>query len=356
MMNVLLQLPAFLLAVYTMYWSLPLANLCLCIKAWKFIGNRGDAYQWCHFLVCILRVKFRKLGKSSVYRGGPCMYLSNHRSWADFYIDAYLTEGRGQMMSRMAVLYVFPMFMIPISLVRGCICFKRGSIADKQKFNSWIDRCIEDSPLPGLCLFPEGHRSQLPRSLPLKRGMLHYAYSRKMPVQIVMTAHKEHVMDEKRFCSRFGVTCVTSYSDPIYTRDFDSFEAFFAALQAAWDKSWGEVFSADPARLPEFRITSPEGFPYPLHLRLSQLFWTLLEALLMWLGLRASWRWWGSAAARIAAAAKLAATGQQVILYLPIVWLLVSVVYCYDSTLPKPLLAPDGTVLEINNSNDKKKI
>eukprot|EP00878_Enallax_costatus_P015851 GHUV01016611.1.p6 GENE.GHUV01016611.1~~GHUV01016611.1.p6 ORF type:complete len:134 (+),score=26.83 GHUV01016611.1:1515-1916(+) len=63
-----------------------------------------------------------------------------------------------------------------------------------------------------------------------------------------MTAHKEHVMDEKRFCSRFGVTCVTSYSDPIYTRDFDSFEAFFAALQAAWDKSWGEVFSADPAR------------------------------------------------------------------------------------------------------------
>lgn len=24
----------------------------------------------------------------------------NHRSWADFFIDAYLTEGRGQMMSR----------------------------------------------------------------------------------------------------------------------------------------------------------------------------------------------------------------------------------------------------------------
>lgn len=33
---------------------------------------------------------------------------------------------------RMAVAYVFPMFMIPVSLVRGCICFKRGSIADKQ--------------------------------------------------------------------------------------------------------------------------------------------------------------------------------------------------------------------------------
>jgi len=26
----------------------------------------------------------------------------NHRSWADFFVDAYLTEGRGQMMSRWA--------------------------------------------------------------------------------------------------------------------------------------------------------------------------------------------------------------------------------------------------------------
>jgi hypothetical protein len=102
---------------------------------------------------------------------------SNHRSWADFFVDAYLTEGRGQLMSRwagqrrvalmlsssgcavaaicmgmylqiehtltlfvspglaacrMAVAAVFPMFMLPVSLVRGCIVFKRGSIADKQ--------------------------------------------------------------------------------------------------------------------------------------------------------------------------------------------------------------------------------
>jgi hypothetical protein len=53
-----------------------------------------------------------------------------------------------------------------------------------QKFNSWIDACIEASPVPGICLFPEGHRSRLPHSLPLKRGMLNYAYSRKMPVQV----------------------------------------------------------------------------------------------------------------------------------------------------------------------------
>jgi hypothetical protein len=33
--------------VYVMYWSLPLSNLLLFIKAWKFIGDRNDIFRWC---------------------------------------------------------------------------------------------------------------------------------------------------------------------------------------------------------------------------------------------------------------------------------------------------------------------
>jgi uncharacterized membrane-anchored protein YitT (DUF2179 family) len=46
-MLLVLKLPAFLLAVYVMYWSLPLANLLLFIKAWKVIGDRNDIFRWC---------------------------------------------------------------------------------------------------------------------------------------------------------------------------------------------------------------------------------------------------------------------------------------------------------------------
>lgn len=91
-----------------------------------------------------------------MHTGVPDALQSNHRSWADFFIDAYLTEGRGQMMSRMAVLYAFPAFMIPVALVRGCIVFKRGHVADKVAFNAWIDKRMALSPQPGICLFPEG--------------------------------------------------------------------------------------------------------------------------------------------------------------------------------------------------------
>jgi hypothetical protein len=54
----------------------------------------------------------------------------NHRSWADFMVDQYVTEGRSLFMSRWAVLPVFPLFMAPMKAIRCVILFKRGSIAD----------------------------------------------------------------------------------------------------------------------------------------------------------------------------------------------------------------------------------
>ncbi len=59
-------------------------------------------------------------------------------------------------MSRMAVLYVFPFFMIPVCLIKGCLVFKRGHIKDKVAFNNWIDRCMDSSPQDGLLIYPEG--------------------------------------------------------------------------------------------------------------------------------------------------------------------------------------------------------
>lgn len=47
MIDVLLRAPAFCFAVWLMYWSLPLGNVFLCLKAWKLIGPRNDVYRWC---------------------------------------------------------------------------------------------------------------------------------------------------------------------------------------------------------------------------------------------------------------------------------------------------------------------
>ena len=50
------------------------------------------------------------------------------------------------------------------------------------------------------------------RSLPLKRGLIKYAYTRKLPVQIVIGANKESILSEKHHTARFGQTAAVGYS------------------------------------------------------------------------------------------------------------------------------------------------
>ena len=144
----------------------------------------------------------------------------------------------------MAVALAFPMFMGAVCVIRSVVLFKRNRKHDKQvfpsychhgdmmmaefksadrelsvcyfdgqAFNAMIDSKMAASPVDGFIAHPEGeqsftvghqrlsacgwqslpekavvlcagHRSTLRHSLPLKRGMLHYAYDRKVPVQV----------------------------------------------------------------------------------------------------------------------------------------------------------------------------
>jgi hypothetical protein len=63
---------------------------------------------------------------------------------------------------RMAVAYVFPMFMIPVCFIRGCIVFKRGAIKDKvvgaaviyvHNKQTWLMFCLAYSN----CIFDNGY-------------------------------------------------------------------------------------------------------------------------------------------------------------------------------------------------------
>lgn len=47
-------------------------------------------------------------------------------------VDQYVTEGRSLFMSRLAVVFVFPLFMTAIRAIRAVILFKRGSVRDKD--------------------------------------------------------------------------------------------------------------------------------------------------------------------------------------------------------------------------------
>lgn len=177
-------------------------------------------------------------------------------------VDQYVTEGRTLFMSRWAVAYVFPLFMIPMWFLRAVLIFRRGSIANKVKFNKWIDDEWEKSTQTALGVYPEGHRSTNGESLPLKRGMLHYAYDRKIPVQIVIGGNKEAILSEKKMMVGFGQTVTVGYSDVIFPDKFGDFEEFMKTVQSTWDAEWVEVFSADWKGM-----FGMEGFGYEFQFR-----------------------------------------------------------------------------------------
>ena len=165
--------------------------------------------------------------------------------------------------------------MTSVWILQGIVLFKRNAVHDKDKFNKWLDAKLDTSIVPALLVFPEGTRSTKPTSLPLKRGMLHYAHSRKLPVQIIITRGKERVLSEKKLRAGLWPVLVTSYG-PVIKSEGLEFEAFASEVKKTWDQMWTEVYSASSTSLPDLKIKDDEVpmYHYPPAMRISHLFVT----------------------------------------------------------------------------------
>ncbi|KAL4523123.1 hypothetical protein Ndes2526B_g07934 [Nannochloris sp. 'desiccata'] len=281
--------PPFLFSVFCLYWSVSILAITYRIKWLNFRKRRNDVLAWCKGMKEIHKFTVLRVGSRELYRE-TCMYLCNHRSWADFMVDQYVTEGRSLFMSRWAVLPVFPLFMAPMRAIRCVILFKRGSIADVDGFNKWIDTQFADSPQTGLAIYPEGHRSTHGESLPLKRGMLKYAYTRKLPVQIVIGGNKESILSERHRTARFHQTVAVGFSEVLKPEEYDDFEIFMQKVQATWDKEWNEVFTANLEGLPVLPEVPEPQFDYPIDISIMMAIFAPLNILIAAWAARFTWR------------------------------------------------------------------
>lgn len=285
----LLLLPAFCVALTFMYWSLPIGCILGRIRFLKLRGKRDDMFGWSSLLIDFFGAKVEKVGQHDLLRTNtPVIYLANHRCWSDFFLDVYMTEGRAAVLSRWAVFPVFPVFLTSALCLKGIIFFARNKVVDKNAFNEWLEKRVTNSPLPGLVVYPEGHRSLKPESLPLKRGMLHFVYSRKWPVQIVITRGKEQLLSEKKISVGFNASLSCGYSEPIHSKDFSNFEQFMAKVQSVWASTWKQVYQSDGTGGP----LQPQGegtLVYPLAMKTQQAVIGLLSIVIFVLLIVLSW-------------------------------------------------------------------
>ena len=194
--------------------------------------------------------KLYRVSQDIVSHSKHIIYFSNHRSWADFIIDNFVTEYCSKFISRINVACILPLdvYITGYLLLDVMIFFKRGktSISDFEKL-------IKDSQLNNtsgndILVYPEGtRRSGLDYACDLKKGLIYYAYKENCPIQFIISKNKEKILNEKRFTAEKNVNIFVHYSH-VYYPDFTkyrSMQEYYDFINAEWKKTFHTVYNTD---------------------------------------------------------------------------------------------------------------
>lgn len=215
----------------------------------------------------ILNISNLKLYRTSEHKVSHLkniIYFSNHRSWADFYIDNVVTEYCSKFISRIEVAYILPLYVY----INGCllldlmIFFKRrktsiGELEKKIKYSQLNNTSGND-----ILVYPEGtRRSGLDYACDLKKGVIYYAYKENCPIQFIISKNKEKFLNEKTLTAEKNVNVFVHYSHvyyPDYTK-YKSMQEFYDFINAEWKATFHIVYDVDhELKLHEYEQIDPK--------------------------------------------------------------------------------------------------
>jgi len=214
------------------------------------------------------------------------MFLCNHRSWVDFFLDQLVCNSAAYL-SRLLVIPACPMSSLYAWIGHSTWFFNRKKGVDRDALGKYIQSLWIERPSKGLIVYPEGTRNTSNEPLKLKTGVLKMAYDYKRPVQCVITTNKEIVASEKTFQFQRGVKCITSISSVLESEKYDSFESFVEAVRLSFQETWKDAYSCDEKDAipfnPPFGLEEPQFEPVPVKGRLWLVrFIIFLCLLLVW--------------------------------------------------------------------------
>lgn len=222
------------------------------IALFEFVVEKKKEYnlkihsKMLHYSNC----KLYRITEHKVSHSKNIIYFSNHRSWADFFIDNIVTEYCTKFISRIEVAYILPLYVYigGYLLADVMIFFKRGktSISDFEKlikYNQLNNKSGND-----ILVYPEGtRRSGLDYACDLKKGLIYYAYKENCPIQFIISKNKEKFLNEKRLTAEKNVNVFVHYSG-VYYPDFTKYrtmQEFYDFINAEWKTTFDAIYSTD---------------------------------------------------------------------------------------------------------------
>ena len=169
-----------------------------------------------------LNLKLKKINKIKVSTGPNKIFLFNHRSWADFFIDHYICKGTYISRKEVTLVSLGP-----------------ADHSSKYKLYDDIKKMLKKK---SILLYPEGTRNTSNKSKPLKFGIIKLGYEQNVPFQIIIVSNKENVINEKKLKINKNIICEYFTSELIYPKDFKTLKEFTNEIQKKWDESWNVIY------------------------------------------------------------------------------------------------------------------
>jgi hypothetical protein len=205
--------------------------------------NKKNLKKYFENIMKFLNVKHIMLNNNKIKNG---FIISNHSSLFDFIYDTYITDSYN--ISHIKALLIFPsIFLVYCS--SNIFLFNRNNCNRKNLHKKILEK-IGDSRTA--LFYPEGHFKKYNEKITvdilrdnLKYGLLKNIYEDgTKPLQIFITINKGKVMGalDFDFCDvNFNKVVFSKFSNPIYPKDYETFELFIDKIINEWIEIYDEL-------------------------------------------------------------------------------------------------------------------
>lgn len=196
-----------------------------------------------------------KVSKKSIIIDKNIMYMTNHTSVGDFFIDPYVLHYSTKFIALHKMRQLLPVLGLICSLTASSIFISSGNqkntIIDNFKK---IEELRKNDNIRNITLYPEGlrraHRPNVSDSL--KKGFIYHSFEHNLPIQIVHTTNKDHVMDDENFILHKNTKLFTYYGSKINPQKLkEKFEKkhkreytkddYYTHVYKQWCKIWTKM-------------------------------------------------------------------------------------------------------------------
>jgi 1-acyl-sn-glycerol-3-phosphate acyltransferase len=203
----------------------------------------------------ILDVSFHRVSKKGLIVDKDIMYMTNHVSVGDFFIDPYVLHYTSRFIALHKAAIMLPVLGIISYNTCSNIFINQGNTKEiiLENFKK-IEEIRKKDDKRNISLYPEGmrrpHRHTV--STTLKKGFIYHSFENNLPIQIIHTTNKDYVVDDENLLVNKKMKLFTYYGPKIdpqklrtkfekkHKRSYTK-EDYYNDVYKSWSKIWSKM-------------------------------------------------------------------------------------------------------------------